>query len=138
MLNDIKIIGNIGNDPELCENKGVTYCNLSVATKEKYTDKKSGAQMENVQWHRVVFFDKAAAAICEYCRRGDKIFVGGKMEYKKYEKDGIKRVSAQIRAARFTLCGRGKKSIAEGLSDAKHDEMHSAPSDMDEIGDVPF
>ena len=108
-----------------------SYCNLSVATKEKYNNKSTGEVMEETQWHRVVFFDKAAKVICDYCEKGDKIFVSGKMVYRKYEgKDGVERVSAQIRAQKFTLCGAKREA-----KPAAQDDTAGAFDDMD---DIPF
>ena len=100
MLNQVNIIGNVGQDPELREVGGNSVVNFSVATTERYKDK-SGEQQENTQWHRVSFWGKPAEIIAQYVRKGSKLYVGGSLEYRKYDKDGVEMTATNIKGRDF-------------------------------------
>ena len=54
-LNKVLIIGNLGADPEIKYTQaGSPVANLSIATSERWKDKTTGEQKEQVEWHRVV------------------------------------------------------------------------------------
>ena len=100
MLNQINLIGNVGQDPELRDVNGTAVVNLSLATTDRYKDK-SGQQQEVTQWHRVSFWGKPAEIISEYVHKGSKLYVGGSLEYRKYEKDGVEVTAANIKGRDF-------------------------------------
>ena len=58
-LNKVLIIGNLGADPEIKYTQaGSPVANLSIATSERWKDKTTGEQKEQVEWHRVVIFGR--------------------------------------------------------------------------------
>lgn len=60
MLNEVRLIGNLGNDPEVrVGQSGTKVARLSVATNERWTDK-DGKRQEHTEWHRVVCFGQSA------------------------------------------------------------------------------
>ena len=58
-LNKVLIIGNLGADPEIkyTQRGRLVLANLSIATSERWKDKTTGEQKEQVEWHRVVIFE---------------------------------------------------------------------------------
>ena len=100
MLNQIHLIGNVGADPELKETSAGSIVNLSLATTERWKSK-DGEQKEATQWHRISFFGKPAEIISQYVHKGSKLYVGGSVEYRSYEKDGETRYSTNIRGREF-------------------------------------
>ena len=100
MLNQIHLIGNIGQDPELKETSAGPIVNLSLATTDKWKSK-DGEPQEATQWHRISFFGKPAEIIAQYVHKGSKLYVGGSVEYREYEKDGEKRYATNIRGREF-------------------------------------
>lgn len=83
-LNKVMLIGRLGADPEpRTIGDGVTVLNLSLATSEKYKAA-DGTPVENTQWHRLVFWRKAAEIVSQYTKKGDQIYVEGKIEYRKW------------------------------------------------------
>ena len=55
-LNNVQILGNLGQDPELRKtNDGTSVTNLSVATNEVFSDK-NGERQQRTEWHRIVVF----------------------------------------------------------------------------------
>lgn len=98
MLNKVQLIGNVGQDPEIRSlNSGDRVANLSVATSEKWTDKHSGEKKERTEWHRVVVWGPLVKVIDDYVRKGDKLFVEGKLETRKWQDNsGNDRYSTEV------------------------------------------
>lgn len=116
-LNKATIIGNLGTDPEVrSTNTGTRVATLSVATSRRWTSR-SGEQQEKTEWHRVVCWDKMAE-ICErYLKKGDRIYVEGRIEYRQWEgQDGQTRYTTEIRAMELIMLGGsgGRDSYSEG------------------------
>jgi single-strand DNA-binding protein len=96
-VNKVIIVGTCGQDPEtrfLPNGDAVT--NLSLATSEQWTDKKTGEKVEKTEWHRVSLFGKVAEIAGEYLRKGSQCYIEGKLRTREWEKDGIKRYTTEI------------------------------------------
>lgn len=100
MVNNVTLIGNVGQDPEIRETAGGSVVNLSLATTEKWKSK-DGTPQESTQWHRVTFFGKPAEIIHQYVHKGSKLYVSGSIEYREYEKDGEKKYATNIKGRDF-------------------------------------
>lgn len=130
-MNTCTLIGNLGKDAEVhVFGDGQAVLNFSVATSEKWTDKKSGEKKEKTEWHRCKYFTKGAANLAPYLTKGSKVAVTGAIQYGSFEKDGVKQYTTDIRVDRLELLG------SKGTPAQSND---SAPSD-DAAGDdeIPF
>lgn len=123
-LNEVKLIGNLGYDPEISYTKsGKAVCNFSLATTD-YNEK--------TQWHRIVVWDKAAESTAKFMRKGSKVFVAGRLDYRTYEgNDGNTKYITEIVADRVLFL------------DGKSDEQSSAPQTKSKRGaktdeEMPF
>ncbi len=98
MLNKVQLIGNLGKDPEVkYMPSGDAVTNITIATTEKWKDKNSGEKKEKTEWHRVVFFGKPAEIIGQYCKKGSKIYIEGKLQTRKWQgQDGQDRYTTEI------------------------------------------
>lgn len=100
-LNEVTLIGNLGQDPELrYTGKGQPVCNLSLATTYK---PKEGA--EQTEWHRVVAWRTDAENCSKYLKKGRQIMVRGRIATRVYEKDGQRRTATEIMAERIIFLG---------------------------------
>lgn len=97
MINKVILIGNLGADPEVrhMEN-GNAVANVTLATSETWRDKNTGERQERTEWHRVVFFGKVAEVVGQYLNKGSKIYVEGRLQTRKWEKDGIERYTTEV------------------------------------------
>ena len=97
-LNKVLIIGNLGADPEIKYTQaGSPVANLSIATSERWKDKTTGEQKEQVEWHRVVIFGRLAEIAEQYLKKGSKIFVEGKLQTRDWEdSEGKKRYTTEV------------------------------------------
>lgn len=105
-LNKAQLIGNLGADPELrSTTSGTRVATLSVATSRQWTGR-DGQDQEKTEWHRVICWDRLAD-ICErYLKRGDRVYVEGRIEYRQWEgQDGQTRYTTEIRAREMIMLG---------------------------------
>jgi single-strand DNA-binding protein len=96
-VNKVILVGNLGKDPELrYPNSGVAVATFSMATSESWKDAEGNLQ-ERTQWHSIVAWRKLAETCGEYLKKGSKVFVEGKIQYRTYDdKNGVKRYVTEI------------------------------------------
>ena len=143
MLNKATLIGNVGSDVDVKTfDNGGQICTFSLATNERWKDK-SGEQQEHVEWHRIVVKSGGLVGICErYVSKGSKLYVEGKIQTRKYEKDGQGKFSREIVVGGFDgkivmLGDKGQDGASSGGYGGR--SSNNAPASHDEIDDdIPF
>jgi len=137
-LNKVLIIGNLGNDPEIkYTQSGSPVANLSIATSERWKDKNSGEQKEQVEWHRVVLFSRLAEIAEQYLKKGSKVFVEGKLQTRDWEdSEGKKRYTTEIIAREMSMLD--SRQGAENSQQLKSDSTGKGKSDESFEEDIPF
>ena len=86
-VNKAIIVGNLGADPEIRTfPSGNIYCNLRVATSERWKDRNTGENRDKSEWHNVTIYSEGLARVAEqYLRKGTKIYIEGKIETRKWQ-----------------------------------------------------
>lgn len=95
-VNKVILIGNLGKDPEsksLDSGKQVT--NFSIATTESWKDK-SGKKQEKTEWHSIVAWGQPAEFAAAYLRKGQSVYVEGRLQTREWEKDGTKHWKTEV------------------------------------------
>jgi single-strand DNA-binding protein len=144
-LNEMKIIGNLGNDPETkYMQSGTAVTNISVATTAKWKDK-DGNPKEETEWHRVVFFGKLAEIAGEYLRKGASVYVCGRLKTEKWQdKDGVDRYTTKIYGDQMQMLGGRQggesesRSAPESSRPATPKRTNAPPMDDFADDDIPF
>jgi len=110
MLNKVFLIGNLGSDPEVKYTKdGSMMVIFRIATNEFV--KHNGTFEKITEWHTVCAFGKLAEFCSVHLKKGDRIFVEGKLRTSSFESDNkIFRVS-NIIAKSIKIIPRGPKNI---------------------------
>ena len=97
MVNKVILIGRLGRDPDIrFSSKGEAIANLALATSESWKDKDTGEKVEKVEWHRVVVFGKLADVCQKYLHKGSKIYVEGKLQTRKWDKNGVDQYTTEV------------------------------------------
>lgn len=106
-VNKVILIGNLGRDPELRYNpSGVAFCTISLATTRNWKNRESGERQEETEWHRVVFNDKLAEIVGQYCKKGRPLYVEGRLRTRKWQdKEGRDQYTTEIIADQMQLLG---------------------------------
>lgn len=101
-INQVQLLGYVGDNPELRIINGLTIVNLSVATGEKWKDKNGNAQ-ESVEWHKIKFYRRLAEIASKYIRKGARVHIEGKLKTRKYLDKGVERYITEIIGQKLLL-----------------------------------
>ena len=91
-INKVILIGNLGKAPEAF-NGG---CRLALATDESYKDKNTGQMVPKTEWHNITMFGKLGEICMEYLAKGSKVYVEGRLQTDKYQKEGVDHYQTKI------------------------------------------
>ena len=98
-VNKVILIGNLGKDPESRSfQNGGKVVELRIATSEQWKDRNSGERKDKTEWHTVKVFQEGAANFAEkYLRKGNKVYVEGQLETRKWQdQSGADRYSTEV------------------------------------------
>lgn len=112
MLNEVRLMGNLGMDPELKQTQsGQSVLRLRMATSESWNDKQTGQRKETTEWHTVILWGNRAAPLANMLKKGETVLVLGKLTYNEWQdkQTGQKRVTAEIKAQDIKLLGKREK-----------------------------
>ena len=97
-LNQCNFIGRLGQDPDVrFTQQGKAVANISIAVSETWKDKQTGQKQEQVEWVKVVMFERLAEIVQQYLKKGDQIQITGKLKTRKWQdQNGQDRYSTEI------------------------------------------
>lgn len=146
-LNKVMLIGNLGKDPELkVFEGGNSLARFPIATSESYTNR-NGEKVTQTEWHTIVVRRGLAEVADKYLKKGDKVFIEGKIKTRSWEdQSGERKYATEIQADNMTMLGGGREqggSQTGGNSGAQTASPASNPAvggvdDQNEDDDLPF
>lgn len=103
-LNRVLLIGNLTRDPELKQTQnGKSYCKFSIANNRTYTV--DGNKREDTSFFNCTAFGRLGEIVQQYCQKGKKIAIEGRLSQRSWEKDGQKHSAVEIIADSVQLLG---------------------------------
>lgn len=131
-VNKVTLLGNCGKDAEIRYlPSGQAVANVSIATTSRRKDKNTGETIEDTQWHRVTFYERLAEIAGEYVKKGQPIYIEGRLKYGKYtDQSGVEKQTTEIVATEMQLLGKrdgGTGSDGGGGSGEEQRQPSSAP-----------
>jgi len=142
-LNKVMLIGNTGDEVKMhyFDDKNCLG-RFPLATSEEYMNKSTGERVSNTEWHTVVVRNKAAEICEKYLKKGDKIYIEGRIKTRKWTDDtGNDRYSTEIHCTDFTfLTPREKPTPVDKTPPAAQPGHQNPPATkpQDEDDDLPF
>ena len=104
-LNKVMLIGNVGSDPEVRSTaSGTRLAKMSLATNRQWTNK-HGSEQEKTEWHRLTVWGKLADVVERYVKKGDRLYVEGRIEYSESESDGQKKYWTDVNVLEMVMLG---------------------------------
>ena len=85
-FNKVVLLGGLTRDPELKQGGNTPYLRFSLAC--GYSVNRNGQWEEATDYVPCVAFGKTAELIAQYCVKGTQLFCEGKVDIRKYQKDG--------------------------------------------------
>lgn len=150
-LNKCLFIGNVGKDPDIRHMpSGDAIASFSIAVTEKWKEKGTGEAREATEWVRVSAFGKLAGIIEQYVKKGQSVYIEGKMKTREYtDRDGVKKYSTEIVADTLQMLGgktQGQESepptrqaqAARQAAQQARPQARPAPNFDNLDDDVPF
>lgn len=105
-VNKVILLGYVGKDPDVrYVDQGVCVAQVRLATTERGYTLQNGTEVpERTEWHNVIFWRKLAETVEKFVRKGNLIYVEGKIQTRSYEdKQGITRYVTEIWADQLEL-----------------------------------
>ena len=96
-LNKVTLIGNLTRDPELRYTpQGTAVCTFGLATNRQWK-LESGEKKEDVEFHRIVAWNKLAEICSQLLTKGRKAYVEGRLQTRSWTgQDGSQKVTTEI------------------------------------------
>ncbi len=127
-VNKVILLGNLTPDPEFRQtehNKAV--CSFGLATNRNWTTE-TGKKREEPEYHRIVAWEKLAEVCNQYLKKGRKVYVEGRLQYRAYTgQDGIEKFSAEIVLEDMAMLDSNMPKDVKDTLDGKH-AANGAPS----------
>jgi single-strand DNA-binding protein len=104
-VNKVILVGTLGRDPESKSfPNGGSLCQFSIATTEKYQDKRSGDWIENTEWHRIVMNNRLGEIAQQYLKKGSKVYIEGSLRTRKWnDQNGQEHYTTEIRGEKMQM-----------------------------------
>lgn len=104
-LNKVMLIGHLGDNVKIHYfDDSNCVGRFPLATNETYTNKQTNEKVTNTEWHNVVVRNKAAEICEKYLKKGDQVYIEGRLKTRKWQDDnGNDRYSTEIICIDFTF-----------------------------------
>ena len=138
-MNKVMLIGNVGQDPQVKYlEQNVCVAQVRLATTERGYTLQNGTQVpDRTEWHNCIFWRKQAEVVEKYVRKGDKLYVEGKIQTRDWtDRQGVARKSIDIVVDNMELLSPKQAGPAPTQPAQPETPATVAPSEND--GKYPF
>ena len=102
-MNRVYLIGNLTKDNELKQAGQTQILKNTLAVKREF-------KKDETDFINITAFGKTAELIAKYTQKGSKLVVEGNLQIGSYEKDGIKRQTADVIVRNIEFIGGNKQN----------------------------
>ena len=135
-INKVILVGHLGKDPEIRSlESGAKVASFSLATTESYKGK-DGQRVEQTEWHNIVLWRGLADITEKYLKKGNLVYIEGKIRSRSYEKDGIKKYITEIIADNMTMLGGKRDSDTSAGTEPMSNDVNG--TEQGPVDDLPF
>lgn len=148
-LNKVMLIGRTGDDVKMHYFEGGNCLGrFPLATNETYVNKATNERVTNTEWHNIVVRNKAAEICEKYLKKGDMIYVEGRLKTRKWQdENGLDRYSTEIQCTDFNFLSPKSDNPVETSNNVATRTEQSKPESIqpqtqnsieEETDDLPF
>lgn len=125
-VNKVVLVGHMGANPETrFTPSGTAVANFNIATNESRKNAEGGF-VDHTEWHSCVLFGKRAEFAGEYLKKGQLIYIEGRLQTRSWEDDsGTKKYKTEVVGAEVTMLGK-KTDVGGGsreVNDSSDDDL---------------
>ena len=143
-LNKVMLIGHLGDNVKIHYfDDSNCIGRFPLATNETYTNKQTNEKVTNTEWHNVVVRNKAAEICEKYLKKGDRVYIEGRLKTRKWQDDNNNdRYSTEVICTDFTfLTTKNEQTQQTGNSSPINTTTASTQTDTNNnegANDLPF
>lgn len=145
MYQQIVLIGNLGNDPEMRYTpSGVPVASFNLAVNKTWTNAE-GQRQDKTTWFRVTTWRKNAEIASQYLTKGRQVLVVGELEDARAytDRDGNLRASLEVTAQTIKFLGKNSDAMSHNTDHASGghpaaSSNHGTESAHMSEEDIPF
>jgi single-strand DNA-binding protein len=143
-LNKVMLIGHLGDNVKIHYfDDSNCVGRFPLATNETYTNKQTNEKVTNTEWHNVVVRNKAAEICEKYLKKGDRVYIEGRLKTRKWQDDNNNdRYSTEVICTDFTfLTTKNEQTQQTGNSSPINTTTASTQTDTNNnegANDLPF
>ena len=132
-INKVILLGRVGKDPEIKQFDGGNKASFSLATTERgYTPKAGVTIEETTTWHNIVCWKGLATIAERFVKKGDLIYLEGKITTRSWDSDNGKKYITEIVADNIELLG------SKGFEEPPMSGSVEKRIGQDDDGSLPF
>jgi len=135
------VVGHVGQSDFKVTDNGTKRLAFSVAVNEVWFDSNTKEKRERVEWVNCVMFGPRAESVSQYVTKGKQVYVGGRQQTRKWEKDGNTHYRTECIVNELQLLGGGNgKGRQDGDSESGGGGEYSGGNDnyVPTDDDIPF
>lgn len=138
-LNKVQLIGNLTRDPELRYTpNGNAVCSFSIATNRNWTTD-TGEKREEVDFHRIIAWNKLAELCSQFLVKGRKVYVEGRLTTRTWTgQDGAQKSTTEVVISDMILLDRGAGGSASEKAVEDRDELREESAVSGESSSEPM
>lgn len=140
MYQQITLIGNLGNDPEMRYTpSGVPVASFNLAVNRSWTGQ-DGQRQDKTTWFRISVWNKQAETVSQYLSKGRQVLVIGEVEEARAytDRDGNARASLEVKAQSVRFLGqRGDAPMGGSFNQTAPASAGAGAAEVQDE-DIPF
>lgn len=136
-MNKVMLIGNVGADPLVRYlDTGVCVASLRLATTERGYTLQNGTQVpDRTEWHNVIFWRGLGETVEKYVRKGDKLYVEGKIQGRTYDdRNGVHHQTVDIIAEQMEMLSPRRENAQPSAAPAPQPTVQPSASSQPSSG----
>jgi single-strand DNA-binding protein len=132
----------VGADPEVrATSTGSRVAKVSLATNRTWKDR-TGQEQEATDWHTLVFWGRLCDVVEQYVKKGDRLYVEGRIEYRRSEGESGIRYFTDIVVGELVMLGgaggKGEAHESEQREESPVRKPAAAAANAGPDDDLPF
>jgi single-strand DNA-binding protein len=133
-MNKIMLIGNLGRDPEMNYTpEGTAVAKFTIAV-NRFSKSSTGERQQDTDWFNIVAWRDLAERSSTYLKKGQKVFIEGRLSIRKYtDKNGIERTAIEVIATDMEFLTPKDRQTTASSSD-----ILSGDDSLGDLEDHPF
>ena len=134
-MNKIMLIGNLGRDPEMNYTPGGTAITKFSLAVNRTTKSATGEREVETEWFNIVAWRQLAETCNHYLKKGQKVFIEGRLTQRKYtDKNGVERLAIEVIANDMEML----TPKGQGGQGSSSDTFLNDTDSLGELEDHPF